>query len=155
MCKLFILFCSADWVYPQRGRQCRSMLPACSCLQELLDFLGTAGMLTMDGDKGSTSLRRRLITSYLLKAGGRGAFYNTLGTTWWAKVNHSKISYMIDLFSILSSSHHSNLHCAAQRFISRAKGHYSLKCLTHFKIRGIHQPVHRCHQNEIFSSPQQ
>lgn len=41
------------------------VLPACSCFHELLDFFGTATMLAMYGDEGRTSLRWRLITSYL------------------------------------------------------------------------------------------
>lgn len=42
------------------------MLPACSCLKELLDVLGAAAVLPMDGDKGWASLRQRLIFGYLL-----------------------------------------------------------------------------------------
>lgn len=42
------------------------MLPACSCLKELLDVLGAAAVLPMNGDKGWASLRRRLIFGYLL-----------------------------------------------------------------------------------------
>lgn len=48
-------------------KQLQSTVPACCLLKELLDVLGAAAMLTMNRDKGRTSLRRRLITGYLFK----------------------------------------------------------------------------------------
>ncbi|TNN43961.1 hypothetical protein EYF80_045846 [Liparis tanakae] len=52
----------------ERGTKRLCALPACSCLQELLDVFGTAAVLSMDGDEGKAGLGRRLITGYLLKS---------------------------------------------------------------------------------------
>lgn len=57
------------------------MLPACSCLKELLDVLGAAAVLPMDGDKGWASLRRRLIFGYLLRTEGRKRMFGKVMAT--------------------------------------------------------------------------
>lgn len=91
---------------PQREGHCHYVLPACCWLQELLDFLGFAAMLTMNGDKCRTRLRRRLITGYLTGAEER-IFTQRCQDYGWKLITQKSV----DFFLIFSSNHYSYLQC--------------------------------------------
>lgn len=58
-------------IHTQKDSHCRFVLPACSCLQELLDFFGAAAVLTMNGDERGARLGRGFVVCNLVKAKGR------------------------------------------------------------------------------------
>lgn len=97
----------------------RFVLPACSSLQERLDFFGAAAVLTVNGDERRARLRRGFVVCNLVKAKGRKCSRTRFLQHYRPQDNYRWTSYVSRLLSVFPRDHCCCLRCAAQHCFTK------------------------------------